>query len=236
MIPNDLRTAFRDDYPDENWDGECAGVCYYVCRKTGTVTRAYPSATAARMASVIVSTDPKAAPAGAFHFWSYFDRIEGVYKDWGHTGASLGNGWALMSNPEAWDDQWGIALGVTHVADWTARRRGIVTYLGWSHTYGENTANITIPAPTPTAPATPGAPLPILNGENAMPWIAIVAGTRFFLIVPQGNAKPRGIPLGSEGYRVPKVADEGFYAKLPAITFTAPDAIKGLKEAVDNVW
>lgn len=138
----ELRHEFDTQYPGENWDGECAGVAYFVCRVTGTVKRAYPSATDARLASVIVSTDPAAAPASAFHHWSYRATIGGITKDWGHVAAAFGDGWALMSNPDATDEHWGIALGVTRVADWTARRRGIVTYLGWSHTYGVNTANI----------------------------------------------------------------------------------------------
>ncbi|MFM9745451.1 hypothetical protein ACKI2C_48700, partial [Streptomyces brasiliscabiei] len=44
---------------------------------------------------------------------------------------------------EAGEWDWGVCLGETDVASWTARRRGIVTYLGWSHTYGANTASIT---------------------------------------------------------------------------------------------
>ena len=143
MNRDELRNDVRDEYPDENWDTECAGFAYLVCRLSGTVRRAYASATDARNASQIVSTDPAAAPAGAFHHWSYPARLNGVYKDWGHVAAALGGGRAVMTNPEWNEWDWGICLGETDVAAWTARRRGIVTYLGWSYTYGENTANIT---------------------------------------------------------------------------------------------
>lgn len=138
-----LHAAFDREYPVHNWDEECAGAAYFCCRQTGSVTRVYASATAARMASHIVSTDPATAPAGAFHFWSYPARINGVYLDWGHVAMSVGGGRGLMSNPEWNEWDWGICLGVTEIAAWTARRRGIVTYLGWSYTYGENTAVIT---------------------------------------------------------------------------------------------
>lgn len=143
MNRDELRNDVRAEYPDENWDTECAGFAYLVCRLSGTVRRAYASATDARNASRIVSTDMAAAPAGAFHHWSYRARLNGVYKDWGHVAAALGGGRAVMTNPESTEWDWGICLGETDVAAWTARRRGIVTYLGWSYTYGENTANIT---------------------------------------------------------------------------------------------
>jgi len=143
MNRDELRNDVRAEYPDENWDTECAGFAYLVCRLSGTVRRAYASATDARNASQIVSTDMAAAPAGAFHHWSYWARLNGVYKDWGHVAAALGGGRAVMTNPEWNEWDWGICLGETDVAAWTARRRGIVTYMGWSYTYGENTANIT---------------------------------------------------------------------------------------------
>ncbi|WP_294947701.1 hypothetical protein [uncultured Microbacterium sp.] len=231
MTPADLHNRLQIDYPHENWDGECAGVCYYVCRVTGTVRRAYASATDARRASVIVSTDPNAAPAGAFHHWSYRATINGITKDWGHVAASFGGGWALMSNPEAWDEQWGIALGVTHVSDWTARRRGIVTYLGWSHTYGENTASITMPAPA----STPNPTTIPKSGEIEMPWIAVVKSAVYYLIIPQGGSKPRAVPLGSEGYRIPMKGDDSSFAKLPRVNFDHPDAVAALKVAVDGI-
>lgn len=143
MNPAELRDAVQRAYPGENWDTLCAGFAYLCCRLSGSVRRAYASATDARSASTIVSTDIAAAPAGAFHHWSYFARLGGVYKDWGHVGMSLGEGRAVMTNPEHDEWDWGVCLGVTDVAAWSARRRGIVTYQGWSYTYGENTANIT---------------------------------------------------------------------------------------------
>ncbi|WP_336632850.1 MULTISPECIES: hypothetical protein [unclassified Microbacterium] len=155
MTPTDLRTAVARAYPDENWDTLCAGFAYLCCRLSGTVRRAYPSATDARLASQIVSTDPATAPAGAFHHWSYWTRLGGVYQDWGHVGMALGGGRCVMTNPEAGEWDWGVCLGETDVASWTARRRGIVTYAGWSHTYGANTATIT----TPTTAAAEARPL-----------------------------------------------------------------------------
>lgn len=116
---------------------------YQVCVATGDAVQAYPTATAAREASQIVSRDVTKAPAGAFHFWDYWTTIGGRYANYGHVGVELGGGFALMSNPEATDPQWGLVLGVTDVAAWTARRKGIVTYRGWARTYGRNTATIT---------------------------------------------------------------------------------------------
>lgn len=142
MTPAQLRAWFEKNHAGWNWDQRCAGAAYQVCVATGTTVEKYGTATAARMASTIVSRDVNAAPPGAFHFWEYWTTISGRRQNYGHVAASLGSGWALMSNPEAWDDQWGIVLGVTDVASWTARRRGIVTYLGWARTYGRNTANI----------------------------------------------------------------------------------------------
>ncbi|AXA97578.1 hypothetical protein CEP17_14770 [Microbacterium sp. PM5] len=166
-----------DAYPTENWDGGCAGFAYLVCRLTGTVRRAYPSATDARLASQIVSADMSAAPAGAFHHWSYFARLSGVYKDWGHVALAIGDGRAVMTNPEADEWDWGICLGETDVASWTARRRGIVAYVGWSYTYGENTATITTTqtAATASKPFTPQTePEPEPTGVLPMPNISII--------------------------------------------------------------
>lgn len=143
MTPSELRARVQADYPDEPWHNECAGWAYYVCRVTGTVRRAYPSATAGRDASVIVSRDVAKAPAGAFHFWEYWATIGGVYANWGHVAPSLGDGRAVMTDPEDWEATWGRDLGITDVVSWTRNRTGKVTYLGWARTYGENTAYIT---------------------------------------------------------------------------------------------
>lgn len=177
MTPADLRLDVRAAYPDENWDTQCAGFAYLSCRLSGTTRRAYASATDARLASEIVSADMAAAPAGAFHHWSYFARLGGVYKDWGHVALAVGDGRAVMTNPEATEWDWGICLGETDIASWTARRRGIVTYVGWSYTYGENTANITTTETAaktsrPFAPQT--APEPEPTGVLPMPNISII--------------------------------------------------------------
>lgn len=164
MIPAELKDWFRRVHPGWNWDNRCAGAAYQVCVATGRAVRTYDPATAARLASVIESTDPTKAPPGAFHFWDYWATIKGVYQNYGHVGVEMtGGGWALMSNPEAAEADWGTSLGVTNVAAWTARRKGIVTYLGWSHTYGANTATITTNAPagggsTPFVPEVPSVP------------------------------------------------------------------------------
>lgn len=168
MTPAELKARVQRDYPGAQWHNECAGFAYYVCRVTGTVARAYPSATAARRASTIVSTNPDAAPASAFHFWSYPGWVDGVYDDWGHVAPAIGNGWAAMTDPEDVDADWGNDLGVSHVASWTANRRGIVTYLGWSYTYGANTATITTDqsAADVSRPFTPATP--ILEEDNML--------------------------------------------------------------------
>ncbi|WP_298742277.1 hypothetical protein [uncultured Microbacterium sp.] len=146
MNRSQLRAWFARVHPGWNWDNRCAGAMYQVCVATGTAVQAYPTATAAREASQIVSRDVTKAPAGAFHFWDYWTTIGGRYANYGHVGVELGDGLVLMSNPEATDPQWGIVLGVTDIARWTARRKGIVTYRGWANTYGRNTARITTDA------------------------------------------------------------------------------------------
>lgn len=142
MTPSELRNWFAAEHAGWNWDNRCAGAAYQTCVATGRAVQPYPTATAARNASLIGSRDVSKAPPGAFHFWEYWATLGGVYANYGHVACELGGGWALMSNPEAWDEQWGIALGVANVIEWTRRRSGIVTYLGWSTTYGANSVNI----------------------------------------------------------------------------------------------
>lgn len=176
MTPTELKAWFPREHPGWNWDNRCAGAAYQTCVATGRAVQTYPTATAARDASMIVSRDISKAPAGAFHFWEYWARLGGVYQNYGHVGLELGGGWALMSNPEAWDDQWGIVLGVTNVEEWTRRRAGVVTYLGWSHTYGANTASIT------TGQTAGDNSTPFNPQEDTMTQSIRLNGTHFYAI------------------------------------------------------
>ena len=182
MTPTELKARVHADYPDEEWHNECAGFAYYVCRVTGTVRRAYPSATAARLASTIVSRDVAAAPPGAIHFWEYWATIGGVRADWGHVAVSLGGGLAAMSDPEDWEATWGNDLGVTDVVAWTTRRRGVVTYLGWARSYGENTANITTDQTSGDGSRPFNPTKPILEEDNTMLMLILKGGAKDHLV------------------------------------------------------
>ena len=55
MTSTELKAWFAKNHPGWNWDDRCAVAAYQTCVATGTATRPYPTATAARLASTIVS-------------------------------------------------------------------------------------------------------------------------------------------------------------------------------------
>lgn len=139
-------------YPDRDWNQRCQQLVWNVIHYAAGIPESemvtYPTATAARVASTIESTDASAAPAGAIHYWK--NPAEG------HVGVSLGGELVLMTGtPYALGEggqQAGTNYGITTVTAYT-RRMGN-PYLGWSRRNGRNASIITdkkpIPAPTPT--------------------------------------------------------------------------------------
>ncbi len=124
-------------YPNRDYDQQCQrlvwNVIYYVMGYTSdSQMHTYATATAARLASRIESTDALAAPVGAIHYWR--NPAEG------HVGVSLGGGKVLMTGTQSALGEGGRLLGsnygVTTVSAYT-RRMGN-PYLGWALTNGAN--------------------------------------------------------------------------------------------------
>lgn len=125
-------------YSTRDWNQRCQqlvwNTIYYVMgytRDSQMVT--YPTATAARVASRIESTDASKAPVGAIHYWR--NPAEG------HVGVSLGGGRVLMTGtPGKVPQQLGKNYGITTVAHYTSAAGN--PYLGWARTNGGNASII----------------------------------------------------------------------------------------------
>lgn len=143
-----------------NWYGKCAAVVHTVCRHFGEVGKdtPYPSAKAAYNATRIESKDPKKAPAGAVHYWSYYGRNSRLEMgDWGHTGVDMTGGGRDILNATSYpNERYGKNVGTSTFAEINGR---VGKYLGWSKTYGRSyTANIVAPAaPKPDPAGKPAA-------------------------------------------------------------------------------
>ena len=157
--PAQVKAKFAT-FGDYNWYGKCAAVVHTVCRHFGEVGKdtPYPSAKAAYNATRIESKDPKKAPVGAVHYWSYYGRNSRLEMgDWGHTGVDMtGGGRDILNATSFPNEKYGKNVGTSTFAEIDGR---VGTYLGWSRTYGKSyTANIIAPvkpAPKP-APASGG--------------------------------------------------------------------------------
>lgn len=141
-----------------NWDQLCQALMWQVCNRFGNASRAYASANTARAASRINGTNPKDAPAGAFHYWEI-----GIY---GHVALSLGGSRCLMGSRHV--EQWARNVGVTTVEAYT-RATG-ARYTGWSRTNGVNTIQVVTTSPgggivTPI-PNIPSIPVPEEEDED----------------------------------------------------------------------
>lgn len=124
-----------------NWLGKCQAFLWQLCYEFGGAPMAYPDAEDARRASKIVSTDPKAAPFGAVHYWD----LAAVPAD--HVMFGLG-GDLTVGATSHYTKKWATGLGEVTVSDYSKRMSG-ATYLGWAYTNGRNTVEIIAPAPLP---------------------------------------------------------------------------------------
>lgn len=122
-------------YPSRDWDQDCQrlvwNVVWHVLGVPESVMNPpYPTATAARLASRIESTDASKAPEGAIHYW--------LYPADGHVAVGLGGSRVLMTGTkQALGDggqMLGTNYGVTTVEAYSASKGN--KYLGWSLTNG----------------------------------------------------------------------------------------------------
>jgi hypothetical protein len=111
--------------PGDNWDGWCGALMV----QFGNFGAPAPSAIDAYHHSNIVSTDPTAAPIGAFHYWD-------IGAD-GHVGVDLmGQGAVVLMASAHLAESWNPYIGVNSVGAYgeaTGAR-----YLGWSMDYNGN--------------------------------------------------------------------------------------------------
>lgn len=136
MELKDLASEINRRYPTRDWDQQCQRLVWNVIQiLTGTSDNSmitYPTATAARLASSIESTNPGSAPVGAIHYW--------LRPAEGHVAVSLGGSSVLMTGtPHALGTggyQLGKNYGVTTVQAY-GRQMGN-PYLGWSRRNGSN--------------------------------------------------------------------------------------------------
>ncbi len=131
-----LTVWLNETYPNRDWDQQCQRLVWNAIHYLAEVPEAemvtYSTATAARHASHIESTNPDAAPVGAIHYWR--NPAEG------HVAVGLGGELVLMTGtPGALGRggyQLGTNYGITTVSAYT-RARGN-PYLGWARTNGGN--------------------------------------------------------------------------------------------------
>ena len=138
MDINTLAARLNREYPTRDWDQQCQrlvwNAIYFLLGYTSdSQMRTYATATAARVASRIESTDASKAPVGAIHYWR--NPAEG------HVGISLGGGRVLMTGtPGKVPQQLGKNYGITTVAHYTSAAGN--PYLGWARTNGGNASII----------------------------------------------------------------------------------------------
>ncbi len=123
----DEAVAYADAYPlrdGASWSGWCASLMWRFASMPESSARA--SAILAYADSTIEGTDPRLAPAGAFHWWDI-----GTY---GHVGMDLlgGGGTVFMASTHVLED-WGDSIGVASVPAYTTTASA--SYLGWSLDY-----------------------------------------------------------------------------------------------------
>lgn len=176
-VLDEIRAWVKGTEPHD-WYGQCAGLTMSICRHFGELNGGpYASAYAAYLASDIVSTDSRKAPAGAIHFWDgEFRGSQGGYGRYGHVAVDLlGGGTFILSASRKGFQAWGKGAAIISVAEQTrliaANPRG--RYLGWALTYGRHRVTALTPSPAPSGgnakpveiPA-PTSPEPIEQEES----------------------------------------------------------------------
>lgn len=135
MTLDEIVTWLNDTYPDRDWDQDCQRLVWNTVWAVSGVDESvmnppYPTATAARLASVIDSKVAAAAPVGAIHYF--------LYPAAGHVGVGLGGESVLMTGTKAALGKDGVLLGgnygVTTVSAYVEAMRN--PYLGWARTNG----------------------------------------------------------------------------------------------------
>jgi hypothetical protein len=117
---------------------------------------------------------------------------------------------------------WG-ATGVTSIQarmNLTGRE-----YLGWSD-HVLDCPIITGGGSTPIPPATE------TNEEETAMFIAILNGGDWYLVIPQGSAKPRAVILDGKSQANASAANDG---AVPRFTFTDDFSVNALRAAVDGL-
>lgn len=123
------------------WKNKCQALVYQVCARFGTAPTVYSTATNARLASDIVSTDAAASEPGSVHYWDYWATIAGEHRNFGHVGVDTrGAGVGLMSTGRG--EQWADGAALIDFRDWTSSMAGAVAYRGWARTNGDNAVDI----------------------------------------------------------------------------------------------
>ncbi len=146
----DRARAFAAAHPEDDghtWDQHCGALMF----QFGGFSRSANTAAIARSESTIVSTNPAAAPVGAFHWWDIGTA--------GHVGVDiLGGGTTVFMASAHLGEVWGDAIGVQSIPTYNAESGA--RYRGWSMDYvGQHLAGGGSAACTPAAiPA--GCPIP----------------------------------------------------------------------------
>lgn len=167
-----------------DWYNQCAGLVMSICRHFGNAPAvgaggAYATATLAYEAATIESKDPKKAPAGAIHYWSYTTTINGVRKNYGHVVVDIrGAGSHTLSATKRASPMWGVNAGLISVADQTAAIGSAGRYLGWSRFYGKS---YYVKVVTPTAPQEDEVPEIVLKEFRPTAQQVVLPGVKTWL-------------------------------------------------------
>ncbi len=136
MTLEEIAEWLNTTYPSRDWNQWCQRLVWNVVHVVSGTPEGrmstYDTATAARHASEIESTNADAAPSGAIHYWK--NPVEG------HVGVSLGGEKVLMTGTRYALGEGGKLLGnnygETTVSAYSSRMGN--PYLGWSRTNGAN--------------------------------------------------------------------------------------------------
>lgn len=168
-------------------NGLCQAFMWQITNRFGKPASPSPlSATAARKRSVVISDDPRDAPAGSFHYWS------GVSKrnDPGHVALGLGGDRCLMASARV-STMIGDNTGIVSISGYT-RETGL-NYEGWSHTNANGDVTLTV-ATINTASTSKTPVQPPTVQEDDMAYIAPILEEKNGKIVEtgQGYSGPGG--------------------------------------------